>query len=141
MKHLKRLKHLKGFDRKYEVKYERARTIRRMAAEGDSQRTIAADLDISAATVNRYLRMFTGGDDPKHDPDCPHNYFPESMNPPAADGSVNRKEQCCATPAAVVPAATAPPVLPPVSPDFYRDDDKSPGYDELRYFRDIGMKK
>ena len=53
--------HLKDHSEAADLKYQRTMTVRTMAAKGKSQRTIAAELGISAATVNRYQNMFSIG--------------------------------------------------------------------------------
>ena len=56
--------HLKDIDATVNVRFQQARRIQDLAANGKSQRTIAAELGISAATVNRYLHMFAPGGRP-----------------------------------------------------------------------------
>jgi len=52
-----------------EVRRERAREVARMSKEGISQRAIAADIGISAASVNRYLHMAEPWSDGRYNED------------------------------------------------------------------------
>jgi predicted transcriptional regulator len=74
------------------VRRERAQVVSEMSKEGMSQRAIAADLGISAASVNRYLHMASPWDDDAYNDDFYEEEEEQEPPPPPTPEEIAREE-------------------------------------------------
>ena len=83
-------RHLSGAMDK--VRRERAQVVSEMSKEGMSQRSIAADLGISAASVNRYLHMASPWNDDAYNDDFYEEEEEQEPPPPPTPEEIAREE-------------------------------------------------
>ena len=148
--------HLKDFEQSIRARHDRAVRVRQLFQSGKSQRVIAAELGISAATVNRCLQAYAGEAlEPDPSQNCPHIYFPEYIDEmekgfeknfghlPVEEvlSAANEGSARSGPPAA--PCAPSPP-SPSArfdidEPELDEPPEKGPDYDEKRYLRDVAL--